>query len=43
MPYVQEDLANNKRKGGLQRLWEDESLHINMQNLALSEAGTIST
>jgi len=44
MPYVEEhQLASNlKASSGIQRFWEDESLHIHMRNLEISESGSLS-
>ena len=43
MPYVDESVLENNmaKESGIQRLWEDESLHIDMQNLSVCEPGVI--
>ena len=43
MPYVNESLLdkNMKDSSGIQRLWEDESIHVNLNNLTVNEPGVI--
>ena len=43
MPYVDESVLdhNVKQESGIQRLWEDENLHIHLRNLSVCEPGVI--
>ena len=43
MPYVDESILENNmdKESGIQRLWEDESIHIHMRNLSVCEPGVI--
>ena len=43
MPYIDESLLDNnvKAESGLSRLWEDESLHVTMNNFRVGEPGLI--
>ena len=43
LPYVDESKLDNnmEKESGISRLWEDQSLHIQMRNLSLCEPGVI--
>ena len=43
LPYVNEKLLdhNMEQESGIKRMWEDDSIHLNMQNLSLCEPGVI--
>ena len=43
LPYVNESALehNMQAESGIARMWEDESLHLHMRNLALCEPGVI--
>ena len=43
MPYIDESVLdhNVKQESGIQRLWEDESLHLHLRNLSVCEPGVI--
>lgn len=43
MAYVDESVLDNNilKESGIARLWEDESLHIHLRNLSVSEPGVI--
>ena len=43
MPYVDESVLDNniEKESGIQRFWEDESLHIHLRNLSVCEPGVI--
>ena len=45
LPYVNEKLLdhNMAEESGIQRMWEDESIHIHMRNLSVCEPGVITT
>ena len=43
MPYVNESLLDNNMEAcsGIQRMWEDESIHTELRNLSVNEPGVI--
>jgi len=43
LPYVNEKLLdhNMAEESGIQRMWEDESIHLHMRNLSVCEPGVI--
>lgn len=43
MPYVDESLLdhNTKTESGIQRMWEDHSVHLEMRNLQVGEPGLL--
>ena len=43
LPYVNEKLLdhNMAEESGIQRMWEDENIHLHMRNLSVCEPGVI--